>query len=82
MLYKLLFHFIGRHLPFSYRPGGRYFKQFRRFCASRFLKKVAADCNIESGVIFGGTNVTIGSRSGIGVRAWIANSCFIGDNVM
>jgi maltose O-acetyltransferase len=82
-LFFLLYYFLAKHLPVSCYPGGRLGKQLRYICIRNLFKKSGAEVNVESGAdfLFGDT-IEIGSRSGIGVDAWIRAELVIGNDVM
>ncbi len=72
---------IARFLPVSYTRGGKRAKKIRAFCASKFLKYVGKDVNIEKGAMITST-MEIGDHSGIGINAKIYGRVIIGNDVM
>jgi maltose O-acetyltransferase len=82
-LFFLLYYFVAKHLPVSCYPGGRLGKYLRYICIRNLFKKCGRDVNVESGAdfLFGDT-IEIGSRSGIGVDAWIRAELVVGNDVM
>lgn len=80
--FALYYHF-ARHLPISGMPGGRTARATRGILARRLFRSAGDDINIEHGADFDwGTTLSIGSRSGIGIDAFIRADITIGDDVM
>lgn len=77
----ILYNFIGKHLPHSFSSFNIGQRKFRAFCAKLMLPKCGKDVNIECGAVFS-NRVEIGDRSGIGINAYIAGKCIIGNDVM
>lgn len=79
----ILYYLIASKLPESDSPFAFGAKAFRR-CLCRWIFDSSGDSfNIEKGVFFGGGDgISIGSRSGIGIRARIQGPLTIGDDVM
>ena len=76
---------IAKHLPATNRGrlGRMAIRSLRRWCAERMFDFCGADVNVESGADFGkGRGISIGSRSGIGIRARIDEPVVIGNDVM
>ena len=61
--------------------GGRIAKALRAYNASKFLKRVGKNVNIEKGAKITST-MEIGDRSGVGINASIGGRVVIGDDVM
>jgi len=79
----LLYYCLARHLPISYRPGGRIGRRLRGFCAKRLFAQCGKNVNVEHGAWFrNGNKISIGDNSGIGIDAWIPGTVAIGRNVM
>lgn len=79
----VLFYAIGRHLPPSTVPGGRWFRSWRGWMCQQVFRSAGVGLNVESGAWFGtGRQVSIGSRSGIGIRCALHGDVTIGDDVM
>lgn len=76
-----IYNLIGKHLPNSFSPVKLGQKQLRRFCGKLILDKCGKDVNIERNAVFS-SKVQLGDRSGIGIRAYIAGTCYIGNDVM
>lgn len=74
-----LYCLLGKHLPVSrrFRPA----QKIRVFWAKRMGCELGEDVNIEAGAEFGG-QVSLGSRSSIGVDARIVGPVRIGRDVM
>ena len=78
-----LYYGLGRHLPASTAPGGRYFREVRRWMCRDVFRSSGPGLNIESGAWFGsGRQVSVGARSGIGIRCQLHGDVAIGDDVM
>lgn len=75
----IMYCIFAKKLPYSRR--GKIFKKLRYFFASKVIKKIGKNVNIETGAIFN-PNITIGDNSGIGVRCELVGSVDIGKNVM
>jgi len=76
----LFYELFAKHLPISYKIGGRIGARLRRFCAKRFLASCGKSVNIEKGAEFSSRS-TIGNGSGIGINAQIG-VIHIGENVL
>lgn len=73
---------FARHLPVSRFPYALGAKALRRWAVRPLLDHCGDDVNIEHGAEFGwGVGVSLGNRSGMGVRARVANAV-IGEDVM
>jgi maltose O-acetyltransferase len=76
------------YLSVKYLPSDRFspirpFSALRRFFARRLLEGAPRRFNIEQGAFFGtGHGVSLGERSGIGVRAEVYAPCSIGAGVL
>ncbi|MEW9265907.1 DapH/DapD/GlmU-related protein [Kineococcus endophyticus] len=74
---------VGRHLPWSPRPGGGLARRARALSARWMLDECGADVNIEHGAWFGsGKGVRVGDRSDIGMDALVIGPVHIGADVM
>ena len=69
---------VAKFLPCSFKRGGRFAKWLRATCCRQFLVHVGENVNIERGVYLGGTNVSIGDNSGIGINSNIYGAVSIG----
>ncbi len=79
----LFYYSLAKRLPISGYPGGGVARQLRFAAAKRLFRSCGADVNVEKGADFGfGDGISIGSRSGIGVDAWIRAEIEIGCDVM
>lgn len=79
---KLLYKFIGCHLPASSSKFfGKLGKKFRGWCGKHILKKAGSNINIERNARFS-SGVSLGDNSGIGVNAFLQGKISIGRNVM
>ena len=81
---QILFYGIGRHLPSHVCPVrflGKFGTAFRYMCGKLMLESCGKNVNICKGSKFS-SKVTIGSNSGIGIRAEISGECHIGDYVI
>lgn len=74
-----LYCLFGKHLPVSrrFRPG----QKIRVFWARKIGCELGENCNIEAGAEFSG-QVSLGSRSSIGVNAKLDGPVSIGRDVM
>jgi len=75
----IMYCVFAKKLPYSRR--GIIFKKLRYFFASKVIKKIGKNVNIENGAIFN-PNISIGDNSGIGVRCELVGNIEIGNNVM
>lgn len=74
---------LGRHLPWSPRPGGGVARQIRAQLARRMLDTCGDEVNIEHGAWFGsGRGISVGDRSAIGLDALVIGPVTIGRDVM
>ncbi|CAF3424294.1 unnamed protein product [Rotaria sp. Silwood2] len=81
-IYAFLYYSIGKHLPNSNFPMGKFFTALRIFFAKGFLKTIGNNVTLEGNVFFGdGRDIEIGKNSQINEECWIRN-CKIGNNVM
>ncbi len=78
---KVIYQFIGKHLPPSYNKINFGGKKIRAWCARRMMLKCGENVNIESGAVFA-DEVSLGDNSGIGVNAYIAKAVTIGEDVL
>lgn len=81
IFFRTLYEVIGKHMPSSYCKLRILQKEFRYFCAKRFINHIGINVNIERGASFS-KKVSIGDNSGIGINAYIQGECYIGKNVM
>lgn len=80
-LFKIIYERFGRHLPLSNYHINIGQKAIRYFLVKNFAEKVGIDVNIEKGASFP-KSISIGDRSGIGVRCEIYGKVTIGDDVL
>lgn len=74
---------IGKNLPKSTFPGGRFYKAVRYILAKRMLKKCGEKVTIENQCYIGsGRNIELGDYSGIGQRCYLQGNITIGKYVM
>lgn len=76
---------LAKHLPATdkRRFGGRIARALRRWCGRMMLESCGSHINIEAGADFGkGRGISLGDRSGIGIRARIDDPVTIGNDVM
>lgn len=78
---KLIYLFIGKHMPVSDSKISFGSKKVRAFCGKLMLRKCGSNVNIEKGAHFS-TEVSLGDNSGIGINAQIAPYVTIGNDVM
>ena len=78
---KVIYHFLAVHLPGSYSLFGIVGRKLRAFCGKLMLDHCGKNVNIEKGARFG-SHISLGDRSGIGIRAEIADHVTIGNDVM
>jgi maltose O-acetyltransferase len=79
----LLYYGLGRYLPPSTAPGGHWFRLARGWMCSNVFLSAGTGLNVESRAWFGnGRKITIGSRSGIGIRCALHGDVQIGNDVM
>jgi acetyltransferase-like isoleucine patch superfamily enzyme len=82
MFWFVFYRLIAKNLPNSHEPfWGSIAKSIRYFSASRFVKAIGKNVNIEHNASFT-KNIYIGNNSGIGVNALISDEVYIGNNVM
>ena len=83
VLCLVLYHFFARHLPVSYRFGGKIGKYFRYKLCKHIFERCGENVNIEHGADFGnGFHVQIGNNSGMGIDCLVPNNIIIGKDVM
>lgn len=83
MIYRILFYLIGKNLPKSTFPGGRFYKKIRYVLAKRMLRKCGKNVTIENQCYIGsGKKIEIGDYSGIGQRSYLQGNITIGKYVM
>jgi len=74
---------FARHLPVSYRFGGRFGSFCRRMAARAIFKRCGRNVNVEHGAyIEQPWQLEIGDNSGLGVHALLDGPIRIGENVM
>ena len=78
---KLIYHFLGIHLPGSYSYFGIVGRKLRGFCGRMIIDHCGTNVNIENGARFG-SHISLGNNSGIGTNAEISDYVTIGNNVM
>lgn len=79
----LLYYGFAKHLPITSYPFGRLGKKLRYLCCSKLFRQCGPNVNIEHGADFMfGETIEIGSRSGIGINAFIRADVIIGNDVM
>lgn len=79
----ILYYGVAKHLPISSYPLGRFGQRLRRACCRRLFRRCGRAVNIEHGADFMfGDTIEIGSRSGIGIDAFIRADLVIGRDVM
>jgi maltose O-acetyltransferase len=81
----LVYALIAKWLPATDRRRvGRWaYRGLRRWCGQMMLDGCGAGVNIEAGADFGkGRGITLGDRSGIGIRARLDEPVTIGNDVM
>lgn len=78
---KLLYNFIGKHMPLSDGRMSFGSKKMRAFCGKLILDHCGKNVNIEKGAQFS-AEVSLGDNSGIGVNAIISSYVTIGNDVM
>lgn len=80
------YYCVARYLPASnckIKIFGKLAKKIRQLCAKVLFKKVGKNVNIESMASFGGgSQISIGDNSGIGVACKVPYNISIGKNVM
>jgi maltose O-acetyltransferase len=81
-LYGATYRLVACWLPASTAPGGRLFKKVRVLLARPLLSSAGANINIEQGARFPIGMVSLGDRSGIGIRCHITGPTVVGNNVM
>ena len=79
--YQLLLGTIGKFMPVSYRPLGKFAKRFRYFCTKRIVKEIGYGCNIEKGAMVA-HDVIIEDHGGVGVNCSVPPMTRIGKHVM
>ena len=80
MIGRILYLFAS-HLPESTAKIAFGAKVIRRFCGRMIMDVCGEDVNIEKGAQFV-SNMKLGKRSGIGAHSIIANTTYIGNDVM
>lgn len=78
---KILYNFVGKHMPLSDGKFSLGSKKVRAFCGKLILKQCGKNVNIERGAQFS-SEVSLGDNSGIGINAQIPAHVTIGNNVM
>lgn len=79
----LAYYLVARHLPDSTMPGGRLWRSVRRRIAGPLFEYQGKDVNIEHGAYFGsGSDIRVGSRSGLGVNCRVHGPLQVGQDVM
>jgi maltose O-acetyltransferase len=74
---------VGRHLPWSPRPGGRVARRVRAYLAAGMLDACGERVNVEHGAWFGsGRGIRLGDRSALGMDALVIGPLTVGDDVM
>jgi maltose O-acetyltransferase len=81
MAHFILYYALGRYLPRSTAPGGRLWRSIRYWISRPLFVTCGQNVNVEPGAHIG-RGVSIGSNSGIGVRALVDHKTRIGSNVM
>ena len=81
VFWKIIYRWVARFLPCSDSKISFGAKRLRRLCAKHIIAYCGEDVNIEHGALFG-DNVSIGSRSGIGINAKLYGEIVIGENVL
>lgn len=76
-----MYYSISIHLPVSFSKFGKLAQSIRAYNASKFLKHVGKDVNIEKGAKIT-SSMEIGDRSGVGINAMIGGKVIIGNDVM
>lgn len=79
--FKIIYERIGKLLPPSNYHINIGQKAIRYFLVKHFAEKVGKDVNIEKGASFP-KSISIGDRSGIGVRCEVYGKVTIGDDVI
>lgn len=74
-------YLFARHLPESTAKITLGAKAIRRFCGRMIMNECGEDANIEKGAQFV-SNMKLGKHSGIGANSIIANTTYIGNDVM
>lgn len=77
----IIYYLIGRKLPASTGPGGRFFSKIRAFCARRFSSGIGNNVNIDTNAMIY-RDLVLGDNSGIGKNSVIADGVVIGNDVM
>lgn len=78
---RMLYEMIFSKLPNSMAIGGKIYCRLRRWAVKNFISHCGTNVNIEDHAKVS-CKVSLGNNSGIGVRAHIGGTTFIGDNVM
>ena len=81
----LVYILVGKHLPPTNRRrlGRQAIRALRGWCGAMMFDSCGRDVNVESGADFGkGKGISIGNRSGIGIRARLDAPVSIGNDVM
>ena len=81
MVGRVLYNFIGIHMPISFSRFNLGSKKIRAFCGRLILDRCGKNVNIEKGAVFS-KHVKLGDNSGIGIRCQIENYVTIGNDVM
>lgn len=77
----ILYKTFAKHLPVSYKIGGKGARKIRSVLAKGFIKHGGKNINIEKGASFG-RRLQIGDNSGVGINALLDGEVIIGNNVM
>jgi maltose O-acetyltransferase len=78
----LLYHGFARYLPASTMPLGFLWREIRCWVCRPLFVHCGENVNIERGASIGLRTISIGSNSGIGIRASVGDGTNIGSNVM
>lgn len=82
-VHAALYYTIFSRLPRSSSPGGRIWAHLRASTCRRLFASCGTDVNIERLAVFGsGARISLGHRSGIGLRAQLVGPVEIGTDVM
>lgn len=81
ILLRALYECIGKHLPVSYKFGGKNAKKIRYMLVKSYIDNCGKNVNFESGASIS-SKLSIGDNSGIGKDSIISGKTIIGNNVL
>lgn len=81
ILFRILYEYIGKYLPASYKIGGKISKKIRYLLVKSYIDKCGKNVNFEAGASIS-SKLSIEDNSGIGKDSVISGKTIIGKNVL